>query len=148
MTGMLLSLAALSFNRLTKRYEAPPLRRVLWSECLDVLREIWPDCGTLALLYCVSVMCFPGFFLQIKWWAWQEPWRSVGIVGIYNTADTIGRAITNLVAAPKKETLRIFAALRIFLIPMVICALPTSGVDSLQDNSAYGMFLMVTEGLS
>lgn len=101
---------------------------IQWSQIKQVYKQIWPEAMSVLLVYCVSLTIFPGLFLQLKWWRVEEPWRSVMVVGMYNTSDAIGRFIPSWVKGPDKPTLRLLAISRCIIVVTTILALPTCGI--------------------
>lgn len=147
-TAFLLVLTCVCFVYLSKKYKIQESNVIEWSAIKEVYAEIWPEALSIMLVYCVSLTCYPGLFLNLKWWQTEEPWRSVMVVGMYNTCDSIGRFIPSWVQGPSKQTLRYLAIARILIVLTTILALPTCGLTYLEGASWYSLLNLVASGFT
>lgn len=95
---------------------SPVTFAMIWS----TYKIIWPMALTMVLIYAQNVVCFPGLLLNGNWWflANDNPWRTVIVVGSWNTCEAIGRYSPSFCnkRLPPKWLIQICAVLKCGLV--------------------------------
>jgi len=81
---------------------------------------IWPMALTMVVIYSQNMICFPGLILNGNWnfLPKENPWRTVAIIGSWNTCEAIGRYAPSFCNKhlPPKPLIWLIAGLKFFLV--------------------------------